>query len=57
MKTPTLKIGDAVAQGIVQAIAPFADHVEYLVQQTDGTASWLHENKIVPLKPETTTLN
>lgn len=49
-----LNIGDAVPNGTVRDLALFADHVEYLVEQTDGTASWLHEDK---LKPKSKTSN
>jgi hypothetical protein len=39
VKTPT-------ATGVVTNAAEFADHIEYLVELPDKTASWIHEEKL-----------
>jgi hypothetical protein len=35
-----------VNTGIVSDVAPFADHTEYLVEWTDKTATWIHEQHL-----------
>lgn len=47
---PKYKITDAVktptGAGVIINVATFADHVEYLVELPDKTASWIHEAKL-----------
>ena len=47
---PKYKITDAVktpmGAGIITDLAKFSDHVEYLVELPDKTASWFHESKL-----------
>jgi hypothetical protein len=60
MKTkyfPQDKVKTPTATGVVKESATFTDHVEHLVQFADGTASWIHEDKLSPApikKPLTT---
>lgn len=56
MKTKTtFNVGDQVttptSTGKIIAFAPFADHLEFLVEFLDATATWYHEDA---LKPATT---
>ena len=37
------------AWGLVTASATFPSHTEYLVEFPDGTASWIHEEKLSPV--------
>lgn len=55
MKSPKPQFhpGDPVqsetSAGRVVNVSPFPDHVEYLVEFPDGTASWIHEAALRPV--------
>lgn len=50
MKTPAFKIGTKVktahAAGVIIGTRSYDDHVEYLVEFTDQTAHYVHEDKL-----------
>lgn len=47
------KVKSATHSGVVWEVCTHADHVEYLVAQTDGTASWIHEDKLSHIQKST----